>query len=54
MLLRVIKTSNISPSMFRWVGGGPDEEAPDLRSVSRAASPKARTWKIAMSAKNME
>lgn len=38
-------TSAVSPSMSRRVGGGPVDEAPDFNRVSRAASPKARTYK---------
>lgn len=43
---RVEKTSAVSLSMSRRVGGGPDDEAPDFCKVLRAASPNARTCQI--------
>ena len=37
------KASAVSPSMLRRVGGWPDDDAPDLCKVFKAASPNART-----------
>ena len=38
------KTSAVSLSMLRGAGGWPEDDAPDLCRVFKAASPNARTW----------
>jgi hypothetical protein len=44
---KVDSASAVSPSTSRGIAGGPEAEAPDLSKVSRAASPKARTYEMA-------